>query len=108
MRLETVEYSAVIARGIEPARVIVVDTAMHQIASRAVMPDGTVTYVRNTPVELFRRTAGYQCAGSMARIHTEEYGFRFRMKDGTTISRTFRTPEEARLAFLEATADPGE
>lgn len=87
MHLETVEYQTCIERGIKPARLTVLAT-------------GTAV---NGPwrVDLYRRSAGYQCAGSLARIHSEEYGFAYTF----TNRRGARTFYHAQKSLSDAAAE---
>lgn len=62
MHLETVEYQTCIDRGIEPVRLTVLASG----------PAANGKW----RVDLYHRSAGYQCAGSMARIHSGEHGVR--------------------------------
>lgn len=64
---------------------------------------------RHGTLRVVHRAAGYQCAGSMARLDGEAWGAIFTCRhDGTTHGQWFKTEAEARARFdviLAANAD---
>lgn len=53
--------------------------------------------------QLIHKTAGYECAGSCARLTSESWGAIAQSEDGTTYGQWYKTESEAREHFERVT-----